>query len=42
VIRIVFGRRRLLTLLLFGWLAGFPIVPAGPAAPYAPSLHGSR
>jgi hypothetical protein len=28
-IRIVFGNRRLLTLLLFGWLAGFYIVPEG-------------
>lgn len=40
-IRIVFGSRRLLTLLLFGWLAGFYIVPEGLAAPYAHSLHGS-
>jgi hypothetical protein len=40
-IRIVFGNRRLLTLLLFGWLAGFYIVPEGLAAPYAHSLHGS-
>ena len=39
-IRIVFGNRRLLTLLLFGWLAGFYIVPEGLAAPYAHSLHG--
>ena len=31
----------LLTLLLFGWLAGFYIVPEGLAAPYARSLHGS-
>jgi len=36
VIRIVFGNRR----LLFGWLAGFYIVPEGLAAPYAHSLHG--
>ena len=35
-IRIVFGNRR----LLFGWLAGFYIVPEGLAAPYAHSLHG--
>jgi hypothetical protein len=28
-IRIVFGNRRLLTRLLFGWLAGFYIVPEG-------------
>ncbi|HXO25187.1 MAG TPA: MFS transporter [Streptosporangiaceae bacterium] len=40
-IRIVFGSRRLLNLLLFGWLAGFYIVPEGLAAPYAHSLHGS-
>jgi MFS family permease len=40
-IRIVFGNRVLLTLLLFGWLAGFYIVPEGLAAPYAHSLHGS-
>jgi hypothetical protein len=39
--RLVFGSRLLLTLLLFGWLAGFCIVPQGPAAPYARSLHGS-
>ena len=40
-IRIVFGHRKLLNLLLFGWLAGFYIVPEGLAAPYAHSLHGS-
>ena len=40
-IRIVFGSRLLLTLLLFGWLAGFYIVPEGLAAPYARSLRGS-
>lgn len=39
-IRIVFGSRILLTLLLFGWLAGFYIVPEGLAAPYARALHG--
>jgi hypothetical protein len=39
-VRIVFGSRLLLTLLLFGWLAGFYIVPEGLAAPYARSLHG--
>jgi hypothetical protein len=39
-IRIAFGNRKLLTLLLFGWLAGFYIVPEGLAAPYAHSLHG--
>jgi MFS family permease len=31
----------LLMLLLFGWLAGFYIVPEGLAVPYARSLHGS-
>jgi MFS family permease len=40
-IRLVFGHRVLLTLLLFGWLAGFYIVPEGLAVPYARSLHGS-
>jgi len=40
-VRIVFGNRVLLNLLLFGWLAGFYIVPEGLAAPYARSLHGS-
>jgi predicted MFS family arabinose efflux permease len=40
-IRIVFGSRLLLTLLLFGWLAGFYIVPEGLAVPYGRSLHGN-
>ena len=40
-VRIVFGSRLLLTLLQFGWLAGFYIVPEGLAAPYARSLHGN-
>jgi Major Facilitator Superfamily len=40
-VRIVFGSRLLLTLLLFGWLAGFYIVPEGLAAPYARSLRGN-
>src|SRR5262249_3082639 len=40
-IRLVLGSRLLLTLLLFGWLAGFYIVPEGLAAPYARSLHGN-
>jgi len=40
-IRIVFGSRMLRTLMLFGWLAGFYIVPEGLAAPYARSLHGN-
>jgi MFS family permease len=39
-IRIVFGNPVLRTLLLFGWLAGFYIVPEGLAAPYAHSLGG--
>ena len=37
----VFGNPALRTLLLFGWLAGFCIVPEGLAAPYAHSLHGN-
>ncbi len=40
-LNIVFGNPILRTLLLFGWLAGFYIVPEGLAAPYAHSLHGS-
>jgi hypothetical protein len=40
-VRIVFGSRLLLTLLVFGWLAGFSIVPEGLAVPYARSLHGN-
>jgi MFS family permease len=39
-VHIVFGNPVLRTLLLFGWLAGFAIVPEGLAAPYAHSLHG--
>jgi MFS family permease len=39
--RIVFRDRTLLTLLLFGWLAGFYIVPEGLAVVYARALHGS-
>jgi hypothetical protein len=38
--RVVLGNRVLLTLLLFGWLAGLYIVPEGLAGPYARSLHG--
>jgi predicted MFS family arabinose efflux permease len=37
----VFGHPVLRTLMLFGWLAGFCIVPEGLAAPYAHSLHGT-
>ncbi|HTU08068.1 MAG TPA: MFS transporter, partial [Trebonia sp.] len=40
-IRIVFGNPALRTLLLFGWLAGFYILPEGLAAPYAHSLGGT-
>jgi MFS family permease len=40
-IRVVFGNPTLRTLLLFGWLAGFYIVPEGLAAPYARHLGGS-
>src|SRR6201994_4332035 len=36
----VFGDPVLRTLVLFGWLAGFCIVPESLAAPYAHSLHG--
>jgi MFS family permease len=37
---LVFGRPVLRTLVLFGWLAGFTIVPEGLAAPYARTLGG--
>jgi MFS family permease len=40
-VAVVFGSPVLRTLLLFGWLAGFYIVPEGLAAPYAHSLGGS-
>jgi MFS family permease len=40
-IRLVFGDPVLRTLLLFGWLAGFYVVPEGLAAPYAHALGGS-
>ena len=38
-----YGRDRCRALIqpLFGWLAGFYIVPEGLAAPYARSLHGT-
>ena len=39
--RTVFSNRILRTLLLFGWLAGFYIVPEGLPAPYARSQHGN-
>jgi MFS family permease len=38
-VRLVFRNPVLRTLVLFGWLAGFTIVPEGLAAPYAHSLH---
>ncbi len=37
---LVFGDRTLRTLVLFGWLAGFYVLPEGLAAPYARALHG--
>lgn len=40
-VRTVFGRPELRTLLLFGWLAAFSVVPEGLAAPYAHSLRGN-
>ena len=40
-VRLVFRNRMLRTLLLFGWLAGFYIIPEGLAAPYARDLGGS-
>jgi MFS family permease len=40
-VRLVFGDPVLRTLLLFGWLAGFYIIPEGLAAPYAHSLRGT-
>lgn len=40
-IKLVFGSQVLRTLLLFGWLAGFYVVPEGLAAPYAHSLGGT-
>jgi MFS family permease len=38
-VRLVFGDRRLRTLMLLGWLVAFYVVPMGLAAPYAASLH---
>ncbi|MEV4076834.1 MFS transporter [Nonomuraea fuscirosea] len=37
--RLVFGSRKLRTLVLFAWLCGFYILPEGLAAPYAAALH---
>src|ERR1019366_5491500 len=39
-IRLVFTRPALRTPILFGWLAGFAVVPEGLAAPLARWLHG--
>jgi MFS family permease len=36
----IFGNRVLRTLVFFGWLAGFAVVPEGLAAPYARTLGG--
>ena len=38
--RFIFRRPAARTLVLFGWLAGFAIVPEGLAAPYAHTLRG--
>lgn len=40
-VRLVFGDRRLRTLMLLGWLVAFYVVPMGLAAPYAASFHAS-
>ncbi|WP_240196895.1 MFS transporter [Nonomuraea lactucae] len=37
--RLVFGDRKLRTLVLFAWLCGFYILPEGLAAPYAKELY---
>lgn len=37
--KLVFGDRKLRTLVLFAWLCGFYILPEGIAAPYAAKLH---
>ena len=37
---LIFGDRTLRTLVFFGWLAGFAVVPEGLAAPYARTLGG--
>jgi MFS family permease len=38
-LRLVFGDRRLRTLMLYGWLVAFYVVPMGLAAPYAARLR---
>ena len=40
-VRLVFGDRRLRTLMLLGWLVAFYVVPTGLAAPYAAATHSS-
>jgi MFS family permease len=40
-VRLVFGHSTLRTLMLFGWLVAFYVVPMGLAAPFAASLHTS-
>ncbi|GAA0413325.1 MFS transporter [Microbispora corallina] len=37
--RLVFGERRLRTLVLFAWLCGFYVLPEGIAVPYAATLY---
>ena len=37
---LIFRHPPLRTLVLFGWLAGFAVVPEGLAAPYARTLGG--
>jgi MFS family permease len=39
-VRLVFGDPTLRTLVLFGWLVSFYVVPMGLAAPYAARFHG--
>jgi MFS family permease len=39
-VRLVFGDPALRTLVLFGWLVTFYVVPMGLAAPYAAGFHG--
>ncbi|NBE95261.1 MFS transporter [Nonomuraea sp. KC401] len=37
--RLVFGSKKLRTIVLFAWLCGFYILPEGLAVPYAATLH---
>jgi MFS family permease len=39
-VRLVFGDRQLRTLVLFGWLVAFYVVPQSLAVPYAARFHG--